>query len=181
MTTTQPGSDFDNEFDRQVNRRKKKQDWEGLVRYCRGVERQVRKAIREGTATDDDKLLRIAALLELITAYLILDMPKDRLRAALEAHHARQGLSEPLDDLDAHFSYTALAAAYGHNGQPDRQREMLLRSMTCLLSRQQTEWIGNGMLELAEAEKRAANEQAAETLIDLATGIKRAARYAATR
>ena len=170
-----PNSD---EYDGQVIRLRKRQDWEGLVRYCRSVDRQIRNAFRQGEATDDEKRLRIQALMDLQTTYMILDLPQRELKAAQEAHSALQDVSVPLDDLRNHFSYTALARAYKHNGQPDQAREMLLRSITSLLSRRQAEFVGNGLLELAALEREADNPQIADVLASVAGGVKRAARRA---
>ncbi len=163
------------EYDKQVTRLQREQDWEALARYCRSVERQIAKAIRNGAASQEEQCLRIQALSDLQAAYSILGMPQQQLKAAQEAHRARQSGCAPSDDLSNYYSYTALARAHQHNGQMDQGREMLLRSITSLLSKQQAEFVANALLELTELE-REANEPAAFTLTDAAAGIKRAAR-----
>jgi tetratricopeptide (TPR) repeat protein len=164
------------EYNQQVTRLRKVQDWDELVRYCRTTARQVRKSLRDGTATDDDKRLRIQALLDLQITHSILGRPQEQLGAAQKAHRAARQVAPNLGALDDLYSYTFLARAYAANGQPTQAREMFLCACASVITRQQGEWLGNAFLDLAAFERTESNQQTAAVPVGLAEGISRSSK-----
>jgi len=161
------------EYDQEVARLQKKQDWAGLERYGRAIEQQIRTLTRAGVATEGDHRLRIQALLDLQTAYLMLERPQEQLRAAQEAHRAWQQVPLTPDAVDDHYSFKSLANAHAANGQAEQARDMFLSAGASIMTRRQAEWFGNALLDLAAFEREQSDPQTALVLEKLVERLKR--------
>ena len=166
------------EYNEQLNHFRKCQEWEEMVHYCQTIERRIRKAITVDTATIENKRLRMQALLDLMSAYMLLERPKERLRTAQEFHSALRRTPSTDGRLDDFYSYKFLAQAHEANDQLGEAREMYLRAGVSMITKHQAEWFGSALIDLANLEREEGNLEIATTLTGLADGIKRVSKRA---
>ena len=166
------------EHDAEVRRLEKRHDWNGVVSHCSAVDLLIRKAMRAGNATAEDRRLRVSALLDLHLACVVLDLPERALKAVKDAHKAILAEESPDQFLHNHLSYSRLARAYVANGQLDEAREMHIHSAASLITRQQAEFFRIALLDLGRTELEAGRPETAETLNELSVRLKRASRWA---
>src|SRR5579871_4013261 len=139
--------DIDSDYDDKIAAFQRRHDWEGLLTYCLALEKQISRSAKTEPPSEVEARSHLQILLDLEIAYTMLKMPKKQVQVAQKSlRMAKQVLNDP---RDLFFCYRAVAWALDSAEQPEQARSMLVRAMTCLLAKWETEFLAWGLNELA--------------------------------
>lgn len=165
------------DYDAKIEDFRKDQKWSELIAYCEGIRKQLQKAFPDGSMTDDDKQHWLSQVFgDMALAYTVLNMSNKAVAMAQKALFAQRRIQG--DPVDLHFAYQHLASTLQAANRCSEATQAHLRSITCLLTPRQIEFLACGLEELGALRSNEEASNPGSVLQELARDLRHQRRWA---